>query len=63
LVAAGAAILIPDAQLDGARLVADLEPILAEPSRLVRMAESARGLAHPDAADRVVALMEQVARV
>jgi len=63
LVAAGAAILIPDAELDGDRLVADLEPLLAEPLRLGQMAESARGLAHPDAAERVVALMEQVARV
>jgi len=63
LVAAGAAILIPDAELDGNRLVTELAPILVEPSRLMRMSESARGLAHPDAAERLVALMEQVARV
>jgi UDP-N-acetylglucosamine:LPS N-acetylglucosamine transferase len=63
LVATGAAILIPDAELNGNRLATELEPILAEPSRLVRMAESAHGLAHPDAAERLVALMEQVARV
>jgi len=62
LVAAGAAILIPDAELDGPRLVEEITPLLDSPDRLEGMGRAARGLAHPDAADRVAALIEEHAR-
>jgi undecaprenyldiphospho-muramoylpentapeptide beta-N-acetylglucosaminyltransferase len=62
LVAAGAAILVPDGELDGARLVEEVQPLLDHPERLVAMAAAARTLARPDAADRVADLVEQHAR-
>ena len=39
LVAAGAAVLIPDAQCDGARLAGELESLLADPERLSAMSD------------------------
>ena len=62
LVRAGAAVLVPDAELTPERLAAELEPLLAEPVRLAAMGEAARGVARPDAADRVAALLEHHAR-
>jgi UDP-N-acetylglucosamine--N-acetylmuramyl-(pentapeptide) pyrophosphoryl-undecaprenol N-acetylglucosamine transferase len=61
LVAAGAAELILDRELDGERLAAALEGLAADPDRRARMAAAARALGRPDAAERVadgcVALM------
>ena len=62
LVAAGAAVTIPDAQLDGARLAATLDDLLAEPGRLSAMRDAARSLARVDAAARVADLVEGAAR-
>lgn len=62
LVGAGAAILVPDAELDGPRIVRELQPLLDDPDRLVAMGVAARALAHPDAADRVADLVEANAR-
>jgi UDP-N-acetylglucosamine--N-acetylmuramyl-(pentapeptide) pyrophosphoryl-undecaprenol N-acetylglucosamine transferase len=62
LVGAGAAILVPDAELDGPRLVRELQPLLDDPARLAAMGVAARSLAHPDAADRVADLVEANAR-
>jgi UDP-N-acetylglucosamine--N-acetylmuramyl-(pentapeptide) pyrophosphoryl-undecaprenol N-acetylglucosamine transferase len=59
LVGSGAAILIPNGELDGARLVREINPLLDDPARLHAMAESALRLAMPDAAVRVAELMEQ----
>ncbi len=59
LVGSGAAILIPNGELDGARLVDEIQPLLNDRARLQAMAESARGLAMPDAAVRVAELMER----
>lgn len=61
LVDAGAAVLVPDAECTGARLAAELEPLLADPDRLVTMAAAARTLARPDAAHELAALVEAVA--
>lgn len=58
----GAAILVPDAELDGARLRQELQPLLDDPDRLVAMAAAAHSLARPDAADRVADLVERHAR-
>jgi len=59
LVGSGAAILIPNGELDGERLVREINPLLDDPARLHAMAESASRLAMPDAAVRVAELMEQ----
>jgi UDP-N-acetylglucosamine--N-acetylmuramyl-(pentapeptide) pyrophosphoryl-undecaprenol N-acetylglucosamine transferase len=62
LVDAGAALLVADPECDAERLDADLTPLLADPSRLASMGESARTLGRPDAADRLADLVEEVAR-
>jgi len=62
LVRAGAALLVPDPELTGARLVADLGPLLDDPEGLARMGAAAAELARPDAADRVADLVERCAR-
>jgi len=61
-VRAGAAVRVPDDELDADRLGAELDGLLGEPGRLDAMAAAARTLAHPDAAHRVAALVEEHAR-
>jgi UDP-N-acetylglucosamine--N-acetylmuramyl-(pentapeptide) pyrophosphoryl-undecaprenol N-acetylglucosamine transferase len=58
---AGAAVLVPDAQADGARLDAVTRELLLDPARLTTMSEAARALARPDAADRLADLVEETA--
>lgn len=62
LVDAGAAVLVPDAELTADRLVREVDALLAEPGRLDSMAEAARATAHRDAGDAVAALVERHAR-
>src|SRR5690606_15285222 len=59
---AGAAVVVPDAELDGARLVAEVDALLADPARLAAMSRAARAAARPDAADQIAALVERYAR-
>jgi UDP-N-acetylglucosamine--N-acetylmuramyl-(pentapeptide) pyrophosphoryl-undecaprenol N-acetylglucosamine transferase len=59
---AGAAVVVPDAELDGERLVAEVDALLSDPSRLERMASAGRAAARPDAADAIAALAEEHAR-
>jgi UDP-N-acetylglucosamine--N-acetylmuramyl-(pentapeptide) pyrophosphoryl-undecaprenol N-acetylglucosamine transferase len=59
--AAGAAVVVPDAQCDGARLDAVAGELLADPGRLLLMSQAARAVARPDAADRLAALVEEAA--
>jgi UDP-N-acetylglucosamine--N-acetylmuramyl-(pentapeptide) pyrophosphoryl-undecaprenol N-acetylglucosamine transferase len=47
---AGAAILIPDAELDGPRLAQEVGALLADPGRLVVMGRAAAAVAKPQAA-------------
>jgi undecaprenyldiphospho-muramoylpentapeptide beta-N-acetylglucosaminyltransferase len=60
---AGAAVLVPDGELTPARLEAELETLIGDPPLRLNMAAAARGLAHPNAADQVAALVEGSARV
>jgi UDP-N-acetylglucosamine--N-acetylmuramyl-(pentapeptide) pyrophosphoryl-undecaprenol N-acetylglucosamine transferase len=59
LVEVGAAILLPEAQLSGDSLAKALTPILADRKHLVAMAEKARSVAAPDAAERVAGLCRE----
>jgi UDP-N-acetylglucosamine--N-acetylmuramyl-(pentapeptide) pyrophosphoryl-undecaprenol N-acetylglucosamine transferase len=59
---AGAAVVVPDAELDAARLAREAEALLADPARLERMSASARALARPDAAGAVAAEVLNLAR-
>ena len=49
----GAAVVLRDADLDGATLRTEVDALLSDPQRLQRMAAAARGLARPDAAARI----------
>jgi UDP-N-acetylglucosamine--N-acetylmuramyl-(pentapeptide) pyrophosphoryl-undecaprenol N-acetylglucosamine transferase len=59
---AGAAIVIPDGELNGARLARVVAELLADRSRLAAMASAARGLARPDAAREVASELLEVAQ-
>ena len=50
---AGAAIVIPDRQLDGPRLAREVAALLGAPQRTAAMAKAALSVARPDAAERV----------
>ena len=62
LAEAGAAVLVPDAELDAERLGRELDRLIASPDRRRQMSEAARSLGRPDAADRVAQLVERHAR-
>lgn len=62
LVGAGAAVLVPDAELTPERLMAELGPLLDDDGRRQAMAAAGRALARPGAADQVASLMEHHAR-
>jgi undecaprenyldiphospho-muramoylpentapeptide beta-N-acetylglucosaminyltransferase len=61
LVAAGAAVMVRDAELTPVRLDAELSALLADPDRRRAMGNAARGLGRPDAAARFADLVEEVA--
>jgi UDP-N-acetylglucosamine--N-acetylmuramyl-(pentapeptide) pyrophosphoryl-undecaprenol N-acetylglucosamine transferase len=50
---AGAAVVVPDAQLTPARLLAEIQALLADPARLEAMGRASAGLGRPDAARRI----------
>ena len=62
LEAAGAAVVVPDAELDGPRLAAEVDRLLADPATRRSMADAALACARPDAADAIAALVEEHAR-
>jgi UDP-N-acetylglucosamine--N-acetylmuramyl-(pentapeptide) pyrophosphoryl-undecaprenol N-acetylglucosamine transferase len=49
----GAAVVVPDSELDGARLAREVHALLVEPERVEAMRAAARELARLDAADRI----------
>jgi len=61
-VAAGAAVIIPNAELDGSRLLAELKTLLKDPSRLRTMGQAALTLARPDAAKDLAQAVLELAR-
>jgi UDP-N-acetylglucosamine:LPS N-acetylglucosamine transferase len=62
LVAAGAAILVPDAECTADRLETELAALLSDADRLAAMGAAARRLGHPDAAATVAELVDAHAR-
>jgi UDP-N-acetylglucosamine--N-acetylmuramyl-(pentapeptide) pyrophosphoryl-undecaprenol N-acetylglucosamine transferase len=62
LARAGAAVVVPDAELTGERLVAEVDALLADPERRAEMAAAISGFARPGAADHVASLVEEHAR-
>jgi UDP-N-acetylglucosamine--N-acetylmuramyl-(pentapeptide) pyrophosphoryl-undecaprenol N-acetylglucosamine transferase len=61
MVAAGASVMVPDAELDGPRLVAEVDALLGDPPRLAEMGAAALRAARPDAARAIAALVEEIA--
>ena len=51
----GAAVVVPDAELDGPRLAREVAALLGAPQRLAAMRNAAASLARADAADRIAA--------
>jgi UDP-N-acetylglucosamine--N-acetylmuramyl-(pentapeptide) pyrophosphoryl-undecaprenol N-acetylglucosamine transferase len=62
LVAAGAAVLLPDDECTGARLAELVEPLLDDPARCTAMGAAARTLAHRNAAALVAEVVDAHAR-
>jgi UDP-N-acetylglucosamine:LPS N-acetylglucosamine transferase len=62
LVAAGAAVMVPDAECSAERLAAELTALLSDTARLSVMRAVARELGHPDAAAAVAELVDAHAR-
>ena len=63
LARAGAALLIPEKELTGERLVKTVGELLRDRPRLQQMGRSAKALAHPDAAFEIAALAAKLAGV
>jgi UDP-N-acetylglucosamine--N-acetylmuramyl-(pentapeptide) pyrophosphoryl-undecaprenol N-acetylglucosamine transferase len=50
---AGAAVVIPDSELDGPHLAREVAGLLGAPQRMAAMSKAARAVARPDAAERI----------
>jgi UDP-N-acetylglucosamine:LPS N-acetylglucosamine transferase len=59
---AGAAVVVPDAELSAERLAVELDALLADPARRDAMATAARAFARPDAASDIAELAERHAK-
>ena len=57
---AGAARLVPDADMNGARLLEEVARLAAEPTRLEAMGQAARAFAKPAAARRAAEILESI---
>jgi UDP-N-acetylglucosamine--N-acetylmuramyl-(pentapeptide) pyrophosphoryl-undecaprenol N-acetylglucosamine transferase len=60
---AAGAVVVPDAELDGERLRAEVTALLGDPGRRASLAEAMRGLARPDAARAVADVVLALAGV
>jgi UDP-N-acetylglucosamine--N-acetylmuramyl-(pentapeptide) pyrophosphoryl-undecaprenol N-acetylglucosamine transferase len=63
VVAAGGGVLVPDAELTGDRVLAELLPLLTHPPRLAAMGAAARASGHADADERLAEVVLDVVRV
>jgi UDP-N-acetylglucosamine--N-acetylmuramyl-(pentapeptide) pyrophosphoryl-undecaprenol N-acetylglucosamine transferase len=62
LAEAGAAVLLPDAELTGERLLQEVRALQAAPERLEAMRKASRALGQPEAAQRVAELLLEIAQ-
>lgn len=62
LVEAGAAILIPESQLSGESLSAQISAVLTNPAGALHMSQAALGAARPNAAEDLAAMVEELAQ-
>ena len=62
LAASGGAVLVPDSEMDGDRMVAEVDDLLKAPGLLEAMGREAAGLGRRDADNRVADLLEAHAR-
>ncbi|MFV0512818.1 MAG: UDP-N-acetylglucosamine--N-acetylmuramyl-(pentapeptide) pyrophosphoryl-undecaprenol N-acetylglucosamine transferase [Jhaorihella sp.] len=62
LVEAGAAIMIPESMADAAALAAQITAVLTDPAAALRMSQAATAAGAPDATERLVALVENLAQ-
>ncbi|MGH3986147.1 MAG: glycosyltransferase, partial [Pseudonocardiaceae bacterium] len=61
LVAAGGAMLVPDAELTPAKVIEEVVRVLTDPGRLADMSAAARVAGHPDADDVLAKIVLEVA--
>lgn len=59
---AGAAVIVPDDEFDAERLVIEVDGLLGDPARLLKMSLAARACARPYAAEAVATLVERWAK-
>jgi UDP-N-acetylglucosamine--N-acetylmuramyl-(pentapeptide) pyrophosphoryl-undecaprenol N-acetylglucosamine transferase len=59
---AGAAIVVPDEELSGVRLVETVRRLITDPDRLRRMAQASLDFGRPDAAEAVARIVVEAAR-
>ena len=62
LAAVGGSVMVPDAEMDGTRMVEEVESLLRAPGLLDAMGREAAASGRRDADDRVADLLEQHAR-
>jgi UDP-N-acetylglucosamine--N-acetylmuramyl-(pentapeptide) pyrophosphoryl-undecaprenol N-acetylglucosamine transferase len=62
IVAGGAAVMVPQAELTAERLAKTLAELLLDPKRLQEMSERARALSHVDAAARMASMVAELAK-
>jgi UDP-N-acetylglucosamine--N-acetylmuramyl-(pentapeptide) pyrophosphoryl-undecaprenol N-acetylglucosamine transferase len=55
-------VVVPDGELDGARLAGEVAALIGDTPRLERMAAASRSLSRPDAAERIAEGILDVAR-
>jgi len=60
VVSAGGGVLVPDAELTGDRLLAELVPLLTDPDRVATMGAAARASGHAEADDRLAEIVLDV---
>jgi UDP-N-acetylglucosamine--N-acetylmuramyl-(pentapeptide) pyrophosphoryl-undecaprenol N-acetylglucosamine transferase len=60
VVAAGAALMLPDGELTAARLVKEVDVLLGDPARRQQMADASHHLARPAAAEAILSVMWEI---